>query len=122
MPGESHQEQTKGGGTCAGGKAFREKCVKKRLLSEICNQIGALKSDSELLEHLGLDADERTKDAAVVTAMYMAAEAGDSKAAAWIRDTKGESKIQVDVAPVLPIDTSDLYFNEDDEQPDSLLP
>lgn len=90
----------------ASGKARRE----KRLLSEICEMIGKQKSDSPLLE--GLPEDERTKDAEVIAAQYLAAQAGDTKAATFLRDTKGESKVQVELAKAEPIDMSKLGFSE----------
>lgn len=90
----------------ASGKARRE----KKLLSEICNMIGNMDCKNSLTK--GLPDDSRTNDAAVVMSMYKAARNGDTKAATWIRDTKGESKVQVELAKAEPIDMSNLGFDE----------
>lgn len=78
-----------------GGIASGEARRNKRLLAEICDRIGQQRSDSELLKDL--PEDERTRDAEVVVAQYMAAAAGDTKAAQWVRDTKGESSVRVEM-------------------------
>lgn len=93
-----------------GGQARGAQRRERKLLSEICNMIGAMADKGELTK--GLPEDSRTNDAAVAMAMYKAAKNGDNKAAAWIRDTKGESKVQVEVAKAEPIDMSDLGFDE----------
>lgn len=94
-----------------GGQARGKQRREKKLLSEICNMIGSMDCKNSLTK--GLPDDERTNDAAVVMAMYKAARNGDNKAAAWIRDTKGESKVQVELAKAEPIDMSDLGFESE---------
>lgn len=93
-----------------GGQARGKQRREKKLLSEICNMIGNMDCKNSLTK--GLPDDARTNDAAVAMAMYKAARNGDTKAATWIRDTKGESKVQVELAKAEPIDMSNLGFDE----------
>lgn len=93
-----------------GGRASAQARKDRKLLADICNMIGSMPCKKSLTK--GLPDDERTNDASVVMAMYKAARNGDSKAAAWIRDTKGESKLQVELQKAEPIDMSDLGFEE----------
>lgn len=75
----------------------------KQTFAELCNMIGVIDasvSDKENIKRLGIDpetADKATQDFVVAAAQYMRAKAGDTRAATWIRDTKGENVVNVNV-------------------------
>lgn len=93
---ESEQREIRVKGGIASGEARR----KKRTLRELCEYIGTLKSDSPLVKDL--PEEMQTNDAAIAAAQVLQAAAGDTKAATWVRDTKGESQQNVNVTTEKP--------------------
>jgi len=91
---QSREEAVKNGR--AGGIASGEAKRKKRTLRELCEYIGTLKSDSPLVKDL--PEEMQTNDAAIAAAQMLQAAAGDTKAATWVRDTKGESQLNINAS------------------------
>lgn len=73
----------------------------RRTYAEIAAAMGELPAsevDKANLAKLGLPdsvVKDATQDAVVVAAQIMQAKAGNTKAAKWLRDTKGESEVKV---------------------------
>lgn len=88
---QSREEAAKNGRK--GGIASGESRRQKRTLRELCEYIGAMKSNSPLVQDLPEEL--RTNDSAIAVAQILAAAAGDTKAATWVRDTKGESQLNI---------------------------
>lgn len=78
-----------------GGKNSVEARRKKKLLKEIIEMFGDLKVESENLQKMmkmaGIkDTEQMTNDLAMIIGQYRAAQKGNTNAAVFIRDTKGE--------------------------------
>lgn len=78
-----------------GGKASAEAKKKRKTFKELLNMFGELDiKDVEArkkLEEYGISKGLLTHDTAVIIGQYIKAEKGDTQAATFIRDTKGES-------------------------------
>lgn len=78
-----------------GGKASAESKKRKKTFKELLNMFGELDiKDVEArkkLEEYGISKGLLTHDTAVIIGQYIKAEKGDTQAATFIRDTKGES-------------------------------
>lgn len=78
-----------------GGKASAEAKKKRKTFKELLTMFGELDvKDEELRQkmlELGVSKGLLTHDTAVIISQYKRAEKGDTQAAAFIRDTKGEN-------------------------------
>lgn len=78
-----------------GGKASAEAKKKRKTFKELLTMFGELDvKDDELRQkmlELGVSKGLLTHDTAVIISQYQRAEKGDTQAAAFIRDTKGEN-------------------------------
>lgn len=95
------------GGRCSGVSKREQKT-----LNELCAIIGAMPLDNRTRENMrkqGYDdafIEQAINDVGVVAAQYAKAKGGNTEAAKWIRDTKGESvnNIQLNDVPIQVID------------------
>lgn len=100
------------------GKVRRQKKMLKELLIQFGNMdIKDLKVRNAM-EKLGLNPDDMTNDMALVIGQFTKAQKGDTSAATFIRDTKGEKPVdkieQTVVAPKPLIDLTDRKKNGED--------
>lgn len=108
--GEEQTEVAKRGGI-ASGKA-RHEYKEMRIIAKQILKVLATEGDKSNLKKLGLTEDVvegATKNDVVVAAQVAKACAGDTRAAAWLRDTLGETeiKIQTEETPTIIVDLND---------------
>ena len=106
----------------AGGRASVKARRQKKMLKELLIQFGNMDiKDPKVrnaMEKLGLNPDDMTNDMALVIGQFTKAQKGDTSAATFIRDTKGEKPVdkieQTVVAPKPLIDLTDRKKNGED--------
>lgn len=81
--------------TTMGGIASGEARRRKKTMRELAQMFGALGVSNESIRNkmkeLGVSEADMNHDMAVMIGQYMKAEKGDTQAAAFVRDTKGEN-------------------------------
>lgn len=109
-------EQQKGGK--ASGKARRQKKLFKELMIQFGNMDIQDPKVRRVMESLGLNPDDMTNDMALVIGQFTKAQKGDTSAATFVRDTKGEKPVekveQTVVAPKPLIDLRGRKKNGED--------
>lgn len=91
-----------------GGKASGEARRRKKTMRELAQMFGNLEVSNdkirERMRSLGIKDEDMSHDTAVIIGQYMEAEKGNTQAASFIRDTRGENPrdplLQLNVAEV----------------------
>ncbi len=107
----------------AGGIASGEARRRKKTMRELAEMFGSLDVKSSAVRErmlaLGIDEEDMSHDTAVIIGQYMAAEKGNTQAAAFIRDTKGENPkdptVQFNVETVKGLEVTFRNFRKEDD-------
>lgn len=114
---ELTQKEQRAGGK-ASGKARRQKKLFKELMIQFGNMDIQDPKVRKAMESLGLNPDDMTNDMALVIGQFTKAQKGDTSAATFVRDTKGEKPVekveQTVVAPKPLIDLRGRKKNGED--------